>query len=241
MFYYMDPTYILVIIGIIITMVASAKMNSAYSKYAKIRSTCGMTGGEVARKILQANGIYGVTVQKMAGSLTDNYNPTNKTVNLSEDILNSYSIAAVSVAAHECGHAIQDNKGYFPLGFRSAFFPIASIGSRLAWPMLLIGLLLSYGASYSKSNSISYYLIQIGIILFLMTVIFQIITLPVEFNASKRALNQLKTLGILPDDEEDGAHKVLVAAALTYVAAAASSLLQLLRIIILFGGRRNRD
>jgi len=238
MFYGFDPTYILVLIGVVISMAASAKLKSTFSRYSQVRSKSGLTGQEVARRILQANGIYDVNVQPIAGNLTDHYDPSKKTVNLSESIYNSSSVAALGVAAHECGHAIQDNTGYFPLRFRSAFVPIASIGSKMSWPMILIGLLLGAG---TKSGSIGWSLISIGIFLFMLAVIFQIVTLPVEYNASHRALLQLQSTGILPPDEEKEARSVLSAAALTYVAAVAASILQLLRLFILFGGRRNSD
>lgn len=182
-----------------------------------------------------ANGIYDVQVLPVAGQLTDHYDPGKKTVNLSEVIYNSTSVAALGVAAHECGHAIQDNRGYFPLRFRSAFVPVASIGSSMSWPMIIIGLLIG------QSSGIGYKLVSIGIFLFMLAVAFQLITLPVEFNASSRALVQLRQTGILPQDEEGEARSVLHAAALTYVAAAASSLLQLLRLFLLFGNRRDRD
>lgn len=229
--YGFDYTYILVLIGVGLAMWASAGLNSTYAKYSRIASSMNMTGADVARKMLADNGIYDVEVRHIAGSLTDNYNSRNKTVNLSDGIYNSTSVAAISVAAHECGHAVQDNVGYMPLRFRAALFPVANIGSTLAWPMILLGIFLGHTGGM---------FIQIGIVLFMFAVLFQIVTLPVEYNASHRALVQLRGWSMLRQDEEAGARKVLNAAALTYLVAAISSILQLLRLLILFGGRRRR-
>lgn len=233
MFFY-DWTYILVLIGIIITVAASARMQSTFAQYRKVMSSSGLTGRETAERILRANGISDVSVRPVSGQLTDHYNPANRTVNLSEAVYNQRSVAAIGVAAHECGHAIQHHVGYVPLQLRSAFVPVASISANLSWPMILIGLLLA-----GAGGRVGWNLISIGIVLFAAAVLFQLVTLPVEFNASGRALKQLTTLGILPNREERMARAVLKAAALTYVAAAASSLLQLLRLILLFGGRRS--
>ena len=191
----------------------------------------GMTGEEAARRLLNSQGIYDVTVRPVAGSLTDHYDPRTKTVNLSENVFRSASVASIGVAAHECGHAIQDNVGYAPLRMRAAFVPVANFGSRLSWPLIFLGLILG------GSNM----LIQIGIWMFVAVVLFQMITLPVEFNASRRAVALLDELGILSGQEIGQTKSVLTAAALTYVAAAAASVLQLLRLIILFGGNRRRD
>lgn len=234
--FYFDWTYILVILGVIITMAASAKMNATFAKYRQIRSSTGLTGRETAERILQANGIYDVVVQPVSGNLTDHYNPANKTVNLSEAVYNRTSVAALGVAAHECGHAIQHHVGYVPLQLRSAIVPVVNFAATLSWPMILIGILLAGAGSLLGSSIVS-----LGILLFSVAVLFQLVTLPVEFNASGRALKQLTGLGILPEREEKMAREVLKAAALTYVAAAAASLLQLLRLVILFGGSRNRD
>lgn len=231
MFYYWDPTYILVIIGAIICMAASGMVKSTFNKYSKYRSMSGMTGAQAAQRILDAAGIHDVQIRHISGSLTDNYNPMQKTLNLSDAVCNSTSVAAIGVAAHECGHAIQHAKKYAPLSIRSAFVPIANIGSTLAWPVILIGALMN-----SRSSML---IIDIGIFLFSFAVIFQLLTLPVEFNASRRALVELERLGILGTQEVGKTRKVLTAAALTYVAGAASAILQLLRIILLFGGRRD--
>ena len=237
MYYYgFDPTYILVIIGIIITMWAQGKMKTTFAKYSRVRSMSGMTGQEVARRILMANGIFDVTVEPVAGQLTDHYDPRSKVVKLSEVIYNSTSVAAVGVAAHECGHAIQDNQEYMPLRLRSAIVPVANLGSTLSWPMILIGVLMANAGSYA-----GYSLISVGILCFSLAVLFQLVTLPVELDASRRALRQLNATGILPPEEQQQTRAVLSAAALTYVAAAAASMLQLLRLVILFGGNRRRD
>ena len=229
--FFYDSTYILVLIGVVISMIASAKLNSTYQRYSSVRSMCGLTGAEVAQKLLNNQGLYDVTVRRVAGNLTDHYDPRTKTVNLSDSVYGSTSIAAIGVAAHECGHAMQDASDYSPLRIRAALVPAANLGSSLAWPLILIGLLLGGGGST---------LAGIGILLFSLAVLFQLVTLPVEINASSRALKMLESTGILGADEKKGARKVLTAAALTYVAALAASILQLLRLIILAGGR-DRD
>lgn len=229
-FYYYDPTYVLVLIGIVLCMAASARVRSTYSKYAQIRSRSGLTGREAAERILRSAGIYDVRVEHVSGNLTDHYDPRNKVLRLSDATYQSASVAAVGVAAHECGHAIQHEQGYAPLSIRSAIVPVANFGSAIAWPLILFGLLFN-----SRS---SYLLIQIGILAFSFAVLFQIVTLPVEFNASKRAVRILGESGMLLPEELRMTRKVLGAAALTYVAGAASAVLQLLRIILLTGGRR---
>jgi len=233
MYYGFDITYIFVIIGMLITLIASWRMKATFAKYERVASQSGLTGREVAERILRANGIYDVSVRPVSGRLTDHYDPRDKTVSLSEVIYGSTSVAAIAVAAHECGHAIQDNVGYVPLNLRSAFVPVANWGSRLSWPLIFVGFLLGYG-------NISNILIQIGIAMFLLAVIFQIITLPVEFDASRRALIELENNEILLDKEDKSARKVLFAAAMTYVAAAAAGVLQMLRLMLLFSGRSRR-
>lgn len=229
--YYFDPTYILIIIAAIISVIAQWRVNSAFSKYSRVASMSGMTGAQAARMILQSNGINDVSVQRISGKLTDHYNPSTKVLNLSESVYGSTSVAAIGVAAHECGHAIQHARGYFPLSLRTALVPVANIGSQLSWVFIIVGAILSFNQT----------LITIGIIMFSAAVLFQLVTLPVEFNASARALEQLESNGILYRDEVSQTRKVLSAAALTYVAAAATAILQLLRLIILFGGRGRRD
>lgn len=228
--YGMDPTIILVLIGAALSFWASARVQGTFQKYSGVRSMTGMTGADAAKRLLHSQGIYDVTVQPVKGQLTDHYDPRTKTVNLSEAVYNKTSVSAIGVAAHECGHAIQDNVGYVPLKLRGAFVPIAGFGSKLSWPLILIGLLL--GATP---------FIEIGIWMFVLAVLFQLITLPVEFNASRRAVQLLDNVGILKGQEVAQTRKVLGAAALTYVAAAAGSILQLLRLVILFGGRRRND
>ena len=231
--YYWDPTYVLVVIGAVICMAASAKVRTTYSKYERYQSMSGMTGAQAAEQILNAAGIYDVQIRHVSGRLTDHYDPRNKTLNLSDAVYASRSVAAIGVAAHECGHAIQHDVNYVPLNLRSAIVPVANIGSTLAWPLILIGLLFS-----SRTGSM---FIELGIIAFSFAVLFQLVTLPVEINASSRALKMLHSTGILGADETKGARKVLTAAAMTYVAALAASVLQLLRLLILSGGRRRDD
>ncbi len=230
--YYFDPTWILVILGAVLSMAASAKVNSTLNKYSKVRSMMGMTGEDAAKRLLNSQGIYDVTVRSVKGQLTDHYDPRTKTVNLSESVFHSTSVAAIGVAAHECGHAMQDNVGYVPLKLRGAIVPVANIGSQAAFPLIIIGVLI--GGMGSP-------LVNIGLILFSLAVIFQLITLPVELNASRRAITLLDQVGILGGQEVNQTRKVLGAAALTYVAALAASVLQLLRLVILFGGRRDND
>lgn len=232
-YYYWDPTYILVVIGAVICMIASARVKGTFNKYSQLRSMSGMNGAQVAQRVLQAAGIYDVQVHHVSGSLTDHYDPRTKTVNLSDPVYNATSVAALGVAAHECGHAIQHAKSYAPLSIRSALVPIANFGSMLAWPVILIGLFFN-----TRSSGL---IIDIGILLFSAAVLFQLVTLPVEFDASRRALVMLRTQGILADDELKYTRRVLKSAALTYVASAAAAILQLLRIILITNGRRRDD
>ena len=226
--YYYDPMYILIIISCVIALIAQVKVKSTYNRYAKVASSKGMTGAMVAEQLLRSQGIYDVSVQRISGSLTDNYNPRYKTLNLSDSVYNSTSVAAIGVAAHETGHGIQHAQGYGPLSFRTALFPFANIGSQLSWIFIIAGLI------FGSTNV----LVDIGILMFSLAVLFQLVTLPVEFNASSRALKLLESEGYLYGDENRQARKVLTAAAMTYVAAAATAILQLLRLIYLFGGRR---
>ncbi len=238
MIYGFDSTYILVLIGAVLCMLASSRVNSTYNKYSRIRSRSGMTGAQAAARILSMSGIHDVQIQHISGSLTDHYDPRNKVLRLSDSVYDSASVAAVGVAAHECGHALQHHKGYFPLKLRSALVPAANLGSKLGIPLVILGLVLGIGFELPGGGYFS--LATIGVWVFSLAVLFQIVTLPVEFNASGRALKMLGSYGIMGDDEVDDCKRVLGAAALTYVAAAASSVLQLLRLILL-SGRRSRD
>ncbi len=229
--YYFDPTYVLVLIGVVISLLASARVKTTYAKYSAVRSMSGVTGAQAAEKLLRASGIIDVRIEEVSGHLTDHYDPRSKVLRLSNQVYHSNSLAAIGVAAHECGHAIQHQNSYLPLKIRGILVPVASFGSMAAWPLILIGLF--FGGFQS--------LIDLGILLFSAAVIFQLITLPVEFNASRRAIARLGETGILYHEELDKSKKVLDAAALTYVAAAAATILQLLRLILLFGGGRRRD
>lgn len=228
--FYFDSTYFLILIGAVITMIASHKMNSTFRKYSKVRCHCGLTGSQAAERILNQAGIYDVSVERVRGNLTDHYDPRSKTLRLSDSTYGSDSIAAIGVAAHECGHAIQHQTGYAPLTIRGALVPAVNLGSNLSWVFILAGIFLGQNQT----------LINLGIILFSFAVVFQLVTLPVEFNASGRALNILGNTGIMYGEEVDQTRKVLSAAALTYVAGAAAALLSLLRLILLFGGN-DRD
>jgi len=208
------------------------RVKTTYSKYAKVNSYSGLTGAEAAKKILNGAGIFDVPVEHIRGDLTDHYDPRSRVLRLSDSVYGSRSVAAIGVAAHECGHAIQDSESYAPLRIRNSLVPVANIGTQAAMPILMIGLL--FGSS-------SYFLIQVGLLCFALGTLFQIITLPVEFNASARAVHILGDTHMLMDEELKQTKKVLSAAAMTYVAAAAASILSLLRLILLFGGRRNRD
>ncbi len=230
-YYYFDPTYLLVLIGALICIIASAYVNSAMKKYHGITNVRGLTGGQAAEQILRQQGMYDVRVECQQKGSGDHYDPSSKTVRLSYENYHYSTITAVAVAAHECGHAAQHHEGYAPLSIRTALVPVVNIGSFVGLPLILLGVFLSW-------NTI---LIQIGIWAFALAVLFQLITLPVEFNASRRGIQILKINGLLNTEESKGAKKVLSAAAFTYVAAAASSILQLLRLILLFGGKRRRD
>lgn len=229
--FYFDPTYILVLIGVVICLLASARVKSTFNRYSRMRNSRGMTGAEAAQRVLNGAGIYDVRVEHISGHLTDHYDPRSKVLRLSDATYNQTSVAAVGVAAHECGHAIQHATGYAPLEIRGMLVPVANFGSMIAWPLIILGLFFN-----SRSSAM---FINIGIIAFSLAVLFQLITLPVEFNASGRAIRILGSTGMLYEDELQDTKKVLSAAALTYVAGAAAAILQLLRIILLTGGRRD--
>ncbi|MCR5590730.1 MAG: zinc metallopeptidase [Lachnospiraceae bacterium] len=225
-------SYLLVIIGAVLCLITSGMVKSTFNKYSKVLASSGVTGREVAEAILKKEGIYDVRVERVAGSLTDNFNPSTKIVNLSESVYDVPSVAAISVAAHECGHAMQHNESYFPLKIRSSILPAANFGSKYGLWIVLLGLFISFFRP----------LVFIGVVLFAFGVLFQIVTLPVEFDASRRALETVSEMGILSEDEMTGARKVLKSAAMTYVASAAASILSLLRLILIArGGRGRRD
>lgn len=233
MYYRMDPTYVLVLIGIVLSLLASARVKSTFAKYERIRNSAGLTGRDAAERILRGAGIYDVRIERVSGSLTDHYDPRNKVLRLSDSTYHSTSVSAVGVAAHECGHAIQHAVNYAPIRWRGALVPVANFGSTIAWPLIMIGLFIT-----GDSSSL---LINLGIIAFSFAVLFHLVTLPVEFNASNRAIRILGSNGMMSREEVGSVKKVLGAAALTYVASAATAILQLLRILILTGGRRDND
>lgn len=224
---YFDWTFLLLIAGAVICMIASAVMHSYTDKYSKIKASSGLTGAQAAQVILQRAGVSGVSVHPISGNLTDHYDPRTKVVNLGEESFNSTSLTGIGVAAHECGHAIQDAEGFALLRIRTSIVPVVNIGSSLALPVFICGLIFSIQP-----------LLTVGIVLFSLAVLFQLVTLPVEIDASRRALKLLESTGLLREEETSGAKKVLTAAAMTYVAALLSSILQLLRLVILSRGNR---
>lgn len=227
MFFFYDPTWWLIIAGMILCLIASGNVSATYRRYSKIDNARGMTASEVAERILKGAGIYEVRIERIEGDLTDHYDPKNKVVRLSESVYHSSSVAAIGVAAHECGHVIQHYGGYVPIRVRNAIVPVVNFGSKMSWPLILLGILFGLTS-----------LVDIGIILFSVVLLFQLVTLPVEFNASKRAIRIIRDDGILQGDEVTGARKVLNAAALTYVAGTIATALQVLRLFLLFGRRR---
>lgn len=231
--YYMDPGYILVLITAILSLVASARVSSTYKKYSQQSTAKGITAEQAARKILDENGLYNVRIESVSGNLTDHYDPRSNVIRLSDTVRNSSSVAAVGVAAHEAGHAVQHATGYVPIKVRNAIVPVANIGSMAGPYLIIIGLLLS--------GTMSNVLLNLGIWFFAAAVLFQLVTLPVEFNASNRAIATLKNGMYLYEEEVPAVKKVLGAAAMTYVAAAAVSIANLLRFMMLIGGRRRDD
>ena len=228
-YYGFDYTYlILVVPALLIALFAQIRVKSAFSRYSKERSVSGLTGAETARRILAANGITDVRIEHISGNLTDHYDPAEKVIRLSDSVYDTPTVAAIGVAAHEAGHAVQYAVDYAPIRLRAAIIPITRIGSSLSWPLLFLGLIFNFQQ-----------LVWAGIILFAAVTVFQIVTLPVEFNASSRALHAIDERGMLTEEELHGARSVLSAAALTYVAALLVSLAQLLRLLLLFGRRRN--
>ena len=228
-YYGFDYTYLVFVLpALLIALVAQIKVKTTFRKYAKVMNARGLSGAEVAAKILSSNGVLDVAVQRVSGNLTDHFDPTARVIRLSQSVYDSHSVAAVGVAAHEAGHALQYAEDYFPIRLRAAIIPITKVGSALSWPLIILGLVFRFG-----------FLVNLGIILFSAVTLFQLVTLPVEFNASRRALNILQQQGILAPEELGGARKVLTAAAMTYVAALLVSVMQLLRLIALFSNRRD--
>ncbi|MDD6317202.1 MAG: zinc metallopeptidase [Clostridia bacterium] len=231
MFYGIDRYYLLLVVpAILFSMIAQAKVNSAFSRYSGVRTRRGITGADAARAVLQINGVSDVRIERVSGNLTDHYDPRTNVIRLSESVYNADSIAAVGVAAHEAGHAVQYAYGYLPIRVRSAIVPVTQLGSSLSVPLIFAGLIFNAAA-----------LIKIGLLFFFFAVVFQLVTLPVEFNASNRAIDAIAATRILTEDELPGAQKTLSAAALTYVAALLVALAQFLRLLLLFGGRRRDD
>lgn len=228
--YFSDYTWLLIIPGVLVALFAQSKVKSAFSRYNEIRSCSGIPASVAARRMLDMNGLHDVPVNLMQGSLTDNYNPKSRTLNLSQSVHDSASLAALGVAAHEVGHAVQHSTRYAPMGIRSVLVPVANIGTYAAWPLLILGLVMSMQP-----------LVWAGVVVFGFAVLFQLVTLPVEYNASRRGLAMLRDGGFLADEEVAGARKVLSAAALTYLAATLMAILQFLRLFILASGSRRRD
>ena len=235
MYYYgYDISYVILVLPcILLSLWASSNVNSTFKKYSTQRSIRGITGAEAARRVLQANGIAGVAIERISGNLTDHYDPRANVIRLSDNVYNSSSVAAIGVAAHEAGHAVQYAKGYGPIHLRAAIIPITNLGSKLAMPLILLGLL------FGLASDLSFYFVYGGIACFGFSLIFQLLTLPVEFNASRRATTAIEQTGMLTEEEQYGAKKTLSAAAMTYVAATAVALAQLLRLLSIFGRRRN--
>lgn len=235
-FYGFDWTYIYIVLPcLILAMIASARVNSTFRRYSKQISARRITGQDAARRVLQANGVTNVRIERVSGNLTDHYDPKTNVIRLSDGVYDNPSTAAIGVACHEAGHAVQYAKEYFPIKVRAAIIPVTNFGSRLAMPLILLGILLGAFGNFS------YTLVYVGIACFALSLLFQLVTLPVEFNASRRAMQAIEDTQILTDEERHGARKTLTAAAMTYVAAVAVAAAQLLRLVLLFGGRRRND
>ena len=237
-FYYygFDWTYLYIVLPcLLLAMIASVSVNSTFKRYSKQISSRHITGSDAAQRVLRANGVTNVRIERVSGNLTDHFDPKTNVIRLSDSVYNSASTAAIGVACHEAGHAVQYAQAYFPIKLRAAIIPITNIGSRLAMPLILLGILFGALGNYS------YWLVEIGIACFALSLVFQLITLPVEFNASRRAMRAIEDSQILTEDEQKGARKTLTAAAMTYVAAVAVAAAQLLRLVLLFGGRRRND
>ncbi len=233
---YFDYTYLVLVLPcVLLALWASANVNSTFKKYSQQLSARHVTGADAAQRVLSANGVSGVRIERVSGNLTDHYDPRTNVIRLSDSVYSNTSTAAIGVACHEAGHAVQYAQSYAPIKLRAAIIPVTNIGSKLAMPLILLGLLFSAGESFS------YGLVYAGIACFGLSLVFQLVTLPVEFNASRRAMQAISETGLLTEAEQKGARKTLTAAALTYVAATAVALAQLLRLLVLFGGRRRDD
>ena len=229
---------ILLVPVLLLSLYAQAAVSGNFSRYSKVTNRRGLTGAQAAAGVLRAHGITDVGIARCSGKLTDHYDPRNNTIFLSDSVYDAATVAAVGVAAHEAGHALQYAEGYAPIKFRMAIIPVCNIASQLAWPLFALGLVFNTAAD--AGGGIGYWLMQIGIYAFSFAVLFQLVTLPVEVNASRRALTALRASGSFTDEELSGAKKVLTAAAMTYLAALAGSLLQLLRLILIASSRNNR-
>ena len=235
-YYGFDLTYIVLVLPcVILAMIASANVNSTFKRYSQKHSIRRITGAQAAQRVLSANGVSGVRIERISGNLTDHFDPRTNVIRLSDSVYDSTSVAAIGVACHEAGHAVQYAQHYAPIKLRAAIIPITNIGSKLAMPLILLGILLSFGETFS------YGFVYAGIACFSLSLVFQLVTLPVEFNASRRAMQAIESADLLTMEEQRGARKTLTAAAMTYVAATAVALAQLLRLILIFGGRRRND
>lgn len=234
-FYYgFDLTYLVLVLPcVIFSVIASARVNSTFNRYSKVLSRRHITGAQAAQRVLSANGVSGVRIERISGNLTDHFDPRTNIIRLSDSVYDATSVAAIGVACHEAGHAVQYARHYAPIKLRAAIIPITNIGSKLAMPLILLGVLFSFG------ESVSYGFVYAGIACFGLSLVFQLVTLPVEFNASRRAMNAISSAELLTEEEQRGARKTLTAAAMTYVAATAVALAQLLRLLMIFGRRRD--
>lgn len=235
-YYGFDLTYLVLVLPcVILAMIASANVNSTFKRYSQIHSFRRITGAQAAERVLRANGVSGVRIERVRGNLTDHFDPKTNVIRLSDNVHDSTSVAAIGVACHEAGHAVQYAQHYAPIKLRAAIIPITNIGSKLAMPLILLGLLFSFG------ETVSYGFVYAGIACFSLSLVFQLVTLPVEFNASRRAMQAIESAELLTEDEQRGARKTLTAAAMTYVAATAVALAQLLRLLAIFSGRKGND
>lgn len=233
---YFDWTYVVLVLPcLILSLWASSSVNSTFNKYSKQYSRRNLTGAQAAERVLRANGVYNVRIERISGNLTDHFDPKTNVIRLSDSVYGSTSTAAIGVACHEAGHAVQYAQHYAPIKLRATLVPITNLGSKISMPLILLGLVLSF------LGEMSYFFVYLGIACFGLSVLFQFVTLPVEFNASRRAMQAIENTQLLTEEEQKGARKTLTAAAMTYVAATATALAQLLRLLVLFGGRRRRN